>query len=143
MKLLIVLILWSATLLVYAQTVYKCTLDGKVSYGDRPCAAGANTATLEAPVAPARDPGAATSLRRQQKQADTLEKARLKREEREERDAARVSQAAAVQRKKCDKLQLNKRWADEDARRATGQASEPARLKARRAGETMALECTR
>ena len=141
MKLLIVVVMWAAALAAYAQTVYKCTVDGKVSYSDTPCPAGANAATLEAPSAPSRDPAAAGALRRQQKQADTLEKARLKREEREERDAARASQAAVIQRKKCDKLNLNKRWADEDARRATGQATEAARLRARRAGETMALEC--
>ncbi|NYE60356.1 hypothetical protein FHW58_001508 [Duganella sp. 1224] len=143
MKLLIVVVLWAATVVAYAQTVHKCTLDGKTSYGDTPCPAGAQAATLETPTAPPRDAAAAGTLRRQQKQADALEKARLKREERDERDAARASQAAAVQRKKCDKLKLNKRWADEDARRATGQATEAARLRAHRAGEAMALECPR
>jgi hypothetical protein len=143
MKLLIVVVLWAATLMAYAQTVYKCTADGKTTYGDTPCPAGAQTATLEAPAAPPRDAAAAGALRRQQKQADALEKARLKREEREERDAARDAQAAAVQRRKCDKLKLNKRWADDDARRATGQATEAARLRAQRAGEAMALECPR
>ena len=143
MKLLIVVVMWAATLLAYAQTVYKCQADGKTTYSDAPCPAGADASTLEAPAAPPRDAAAATALRRQQKQADALEKARLKREERDERDAARVSQAAAVQRKKCDKLKLNKRWADEDARRATGQATEAARLRAQRAGEAMSLECPR
>jgi hypothetical protein len=143
MKLLIVVVLWAAAMAAYAQTVYKCTVDGKVSYNDAPCPDGANAATLAAPAAPARDPAAAASLRRQQKQADTLEKARFKREERDERESASAAKAAAVQRKKCDKLKLNKRWADEDARRATGQATEAARLRAHRAGEAMALECPR
>ena len=141
MKLLIAVVLWAATLMAYAQSVYKCTADGKTTYGDTPCAAGAQASTLEAPAAPSRDATAAATLRRQQKQADALEKTRLKREEREERDAARASQAAGVQRKKCDKLKLNKRWADDDARRATGQATEAARQRAQRAGEAMALEC--
>ncbi|MYM67526.1 DUF4124 domain-containing protein [Pseudoduganella sp. FT55W] len=123
--------------------VYKCTVDGKVSYSDAPCPAGAQASTLEAPAAPSADPAAGATLRKQQKQADTLEKARLKREEREEREAASAAKAAAVQRKKCDQLQLKKRWADEDARRATGQATEAARLRAHRAGEAMALECPR
>jgi len=143
MKLLIAVVLWAATLAAYAQTVYKCTADGKTTYGDAPCPAGAQAATLDTPAAPPRDAAAAGTLRRQQKQADALEKARLKREEREERDSARASQVAAVQRKKCDKLKLNKRWADEDARRATGQATEAARLRAQRAGEAMSLECPR
>jgi hypothetical protein len=143
MKLLIMIVLWATTLVAYAQTVYKCQLQGKVSYSDIPCPTGASAATLEAPAAPPLDPAANATLRRQKKQADTLEKERLKRQDADERDAARASQVAAVQRKKCDKLKLNKRWADEDARRATGQATEAARLRARRAGEAMALECPR
>jgi hypothetical protein len=143
MKLLIVIVLWAATLAAYAQTVYKCTVDGKVSYSDAPCPAGAGVATLAAPAVPRADPTIARDLKRQQKQADTLEKARQKREDRDERESARAAQAANVQRKKCDKLKLNKRWADDDARRATGQATEAARLRAQRAGEAMALECPR
>nr|WP_315261097.1 DUF4124 domain-containing protein [uncultured Duganella sp.] len=143
MKLLMIVMLWAAAAVAHAQSVYKCTVDGKVSYSDTPCPAGAQAATLEAPAAPKTDPAAARDLKRQQKQAGTLEKARLKQQERDDRDAARAAQAAAVQRKKCDKLKLNKRWADEDARRATGQASEAARLRAHRAGEAMALECPR
>lgn len=123
--------------------VYKCTVDGKVSYSDVPCAASATASTIETPAAPPPDPAANAVLRGQQKQADTLQKARLKREEREERDAARAAKDAAVQRKKCDQLKLKKRWADEDARRATGTATEAARLRAHRAGEAMALECPR
>ncbi|HEX5341335.1 MAG TPA: DUF4124 domain-containing protein [Duganella sp.] len=126
-----------------AGAVYKCTADGKVSYSDVPCAASATATTLEAPAAPSADPAAGAELRRQQKQADTLQKARLKREEREDRESARAAKDAAVQRKKCDQLKLKKRWADEDARRATGPATEAARLRAHRAGEAMALECPR
>jgi len=125
-----------------AGAVYKCTVDGKISYSDAPCAAGASV-VLEAPAAPAADPAAGAALRHQQKQADALQKSRLKREEREERDAARAAKDAAVQRKKCDQLRLKKRWADEDARRATGSATEAARLRAHRAGEAMSLECPR
>jgi len=143
MKLLIVVVLWAAAMAAYAQSVYKCTVDGKVSYSDAPCPAGAQAATLDAPAAPKADPAAVRDLKRQQKQASALEKARLKQQERDERESARAAQVAAVQRKKCDKLKLNKRWADEDARRATGQATEAARLRAHRAGEAMALECPR
>lgn len=82
-------------------------------------------------------------LRRQQKQAAALQTAREKREQRDDRDAARAAQLAAVQRGKCNKLKLNRQWADEDARRATGNATEAARLRAKRAGEAMALECPR
>lgn len=143
MKSLIVVVLWAAAMAAHAQSVYKCSVNGKVSYSDTPCPAGAQAATLDTPAAPKADPAAARDLKRQQKQASSLEKARLQQQERDDRDSSRAAQAAAVQRKKCDKLKLNKRWADEDARRATGQSSEAARLRAHRAGEAMALECPR
>jgi len=143
MKWLIAVVMWSAALMAYAQTIHKCSSAGKVSYSDTPCPAGAQAATLEAAAAPAADPAAARDLKRQRKEAAVLEKDRHKREAQDERESARAGQLAAVQRKKCDKLRLNKRWADEDARRATGQASEAARLRAHRVGETMALECPR
>jgi hypothetical protein len=141
MKTCAVVVLCTATLAAHAQTVHKCTHDGKVSYSDQPCPEGtAARAVLDVPAAPAADPDAIKALRQQKKQADTLEKSRLKRQQKDEREDAAASRAA-VQRKKCAKLQLNKRWADEDARSATGKAADPARLKARRAGEAMALEC--
>ncbi len=142
MKTAAVVALCAATLAAQAQTVHKCTLDGKVSYSDQPCPAGAGAAAvLDVPSAPAADPDAIKAVRQQKKQADSLEKSRLKRQEKDEREDAKAAQAAAVQRKKCGKLKLNKQWADEDARHATGAAVEAARLKARRAGEAMALEC--
>ena len=140
MKTVAVVVLCAAAMAAQAQTVHKCTLDGKVSYSDQPCPAGA-AAVLDVPSAPAADPDAIKAVRQQKKQADTLEKSRLKRQEKDDREDAKAAQAAAVQRKKCGKLKLNKQWADEDARSATGAAANAARLKARRAGEAMALEC--
>ena len=138
-------VLCAATLTAHAQTMYKCTTDGKISYGDTPCAAGAAASTLEAPPAPApAGANAATSrdLKRLQKESASLEKARLLREEKEERASDRAAQAAAVQRKKCGKLKLNKQWADEDVRRAATITNiDNAKLRAKRAGETLALEC--
>jgi hypothetical protein len=142
MKTCAAVVLSLAALAAQAQTVHKCTVDGKVSYSDQPCPASAGAkAVLDVQAAPAADPDAIKAVRQQKKQADALEKSRLKRQDKDEREDARAAQAAAVQRKKCGKLKLNKQWADEDARRATGGAAEAARLKAKRAGEAMALEC--
>jgi type IV secretory pathway VirB10-like protein len=141
MKTLFAAMLWASATAASAQTIHKCTHDGKVSYSDTPCPAGASSAILDTPVAPPANPAAAAALRSQRKEAGALANARRQREEREARDDARAAQAAAQQRRKCDKLQLQKRWADDDARRAAGQASEAARLRAQRAGEAMALEC--
>jgi hypothetical protein len=142
MKTVAAIMLCAVAMAAQAQTVHKCTLDGKVSYSDQPCPAGAGAAAvLDVQASPAADPDAIKAVRQQKKQADSLEKSRLKRQEKDDREDAKAAQAAAVQRKKCGKLKLSKQWADEDARHATGAAVEAARLKARRAGEAMALEC--
>ena len=130
------------------QTVYKCTQDGKVSYGDAPCpgsaAAGTTTAaTLAVPLAPAPDPNTAATLKRQHSQADALEKARHQREAKDTRDMDRAAQAAEARQKKCAKLKLNKRWADDDVKSAGIARLEQAQLKAKRAADTLALECPR
>jgi type IV secretory pathway VirB10-like protein len=128
----------------YAQDIHKCTIDGKISYSDRPCPAASTAASiLNAPVAPPPDPRAATSLARARKEAQALEKARLARDDKEERASAKAAQAARVQRRKCDKLRLNRQWADDDVRRATAATIDRARIKAQRAADTFAVECGR
>ena len=135
-------LLCASTLAVQAQSVYKCTVDGKVGYSDMPCPANAASATtLAVPSAPAANPAAAGDLARQRKEAAALEKARHQREDKDARAADKLAQAAAVQRKKCGKLQLNKQWADDDVRRASIPSLDNAKLRAKRAGDTLALEC--
>jgi len=135
-------LLCAAALAAQAQSVHKCTADGKVSYSDKPCpSAAASATTLTVPAAPPADPAAAADLARQKKQAAALEKARHRREDQDDRAAEKAAQAAAVQRKKCGKLKLNKQWADEDVRSASVAKLDSAKLRAKRAGETLALEC--
>jgi hypothetical protein len=144
MKSYAAIVLLFTGLTAQAQSVHKCTVDGKVSYSDQPCPDhAAARAVLNVQAAPTADPDAIKALRQQKKQADSLEKSRLKQQEKDQREDASAARAAAVQRKRCGKLKLSKQWADEDARRATGAAVEPSRLKAKRAGEAMALECPR
>ncbi|MQA18740.1 DUF4124 domain-containing protein [Rugamonas rivuli] len=132
----------AAALTAQAQSVHKCTVDGKVSYSDTPCpSAAASATTLAVPAAPPADPVAAADLARQKKQAAALEKARHRREDQDDRAAEKAAQAAAVQRKKCGKLKLNKQWADEDVRRASVAKLDNAKLRAKRAAEALALEC--
>jgi hypothetical protein len=131
-----------------AQTVYKCSADGKTSYSDRPCAHGASKPMP--PVSSSTSAGipAADTMGPQGGDARTLlelEKARIAREKtaaREEREQARLARTAHARRQKCDKLRLRRKWAEEDlARTAHGQAHEAARIKARRQAETLAVEC--
>ncbi|MBP1202042.1 hypothetical protein JOD97_000056 [Duganella sp. 1411] len=134
-------VLCAAAFAAQAQSVYKCTLDGKVSYSDMPCPAGAAASPM--PAVPATPAGAAASadLLRMQTESAALRKARQKTEEREALEAERAARRAAAQRKRCAKLALAKQWADEDARGASPANLAKARLRAKRAGESLAVEC--
>jgi len=134
-------VLCAAAFAAQAQSVYKCTLDGKVSYSDMPCPADAASSPM--PAVPATPAGAAASadLLRMQTESAALRKTRQKAEEREALEAERAARRAAAQRKRCAKLALAKQWADEDARGASPANLAKARLRAKRAGESLAVEC--
>lgn len=123
-----------------AQTIYKCTVDGKPAYGDRPCTAGAVT-ELAMPPAPAPDPETAARLARQRVMAMHPSERELREERAAERELQRVRRAAASQRIKCDRLRLRHQWTQEDVRRAGSRASTAILTKARRQAELIALEC--
>nr|WP_229508040.1 DUF4124 domain-containing protein [Massilia sp. Dwa41.01b] len=80
-----------------AQTVYKCTSDGKVSYGERPCAAG-TTAVVPSPT-PGDPAAAAARLARQKavlEEVDKQEQVRLVRLEKEMRERLKMQRADAA-----------------------------------------------
>jgi hypothetical protein len=130
-----VLLLALFPLAAHAQ-VYKCTQDGKVTYSEAPCAG--NGTVLDTPAATQRDE---RELARLKREAASLEKQRRVKEAREDRADAQAAQAAARHREKCDKLMLERRWAEQDARNAQPQAAEAAQRKARRAAERHAAGC--
>ena len=122
-----------------AQSIYKCMLDGKTSYGETPCPTG-NSVVLPAPATPERS-GLDQPARLRQ-QAEQLTKQRHQREAREEQAQQRADRIAARQRERCTSLKLHKQWADEDAARAVrGRNAGQAALKARRAGQKLAMAC--
>lgn len=126
-----------------AQAIYKCSDGGKISYGDRPCAAGTAT-RLPPPAAGVTPPEASAVATRDARTLLELEKLRIAREkqsEAEERRQDKLARAAQARRKTCAKLRLRHKWAEEDAARGQGKAREAALLKARRQRETMAVEC--
>ena len=139
MKLLPLLLLAMA-LPAGAQALHKCTIDGKVSYSQQPCEKGVGS-TIAVPAAPPPDPAAAADLKRQAREAEKLASERRKREAREEREQLAEARAVASHNKKCKKLQMQQKWAEEDARGATLQNTERAKQKARRAAESYQLEC--
>ncbi len=128
-----------------AQTIYKCTVNGKISYGEAPCGAGAAQQQLAAPLlppAPVAHPERNAKLRQD---AEQLAQQRHRREAREEQAQQRADKKADRQRQKCDSLKLHRKWAAEDAAhdKNAGKDSARATLKARRADEKLALECSR
>jgi hypothetical protein len=139
MKLLPLLLL-SAALPVGAQALHKCNVDGKVSYSHQPCEKGV-ASVIAVPAAPRPDAAAAAELKRQEREANRLASQRRKREAREEREELAEARAVASHNKKCKKLKLQQKWAEEDSRGASLQNTERASQKARRAAETYQLEC--
>ncbi|MGK5078817.1 DUF4124 domain-containing protein [Janthinobacterium sp. HLX7-2] len=121
-----------------AQGVYKCVQDGQTSYSEAPCTGG-QLQILEVPsAAPVVDKGAAT---RQDRVASQLEAARKKREQREDQARERAAKQVEARDKHCAKLRLDQKWAAQDAVGAGDKTRDAAQLKARRAGERLAVEC--
>lgn len=144
---IILLTLLCASAVQAAQPVYKCRIDGKPSYSDRPCP-GAQGETLPPPAAgiPVGDStGVATTDSRLLLE---LEKARTERArqeaivKREQRAQAREGRVTVRQVQHCDKLRLQHKWLEEDLAHArTPAQQEAARVKLKRQHEAMAVEC--
>jgi hypothetical protein len=124
----------------HAQTVHKCTVDGKVTYTEQPCQAG-TAAVIAVPEAPAANPEAAAELKRMRKEANTLERERHKREALDDRAQQQAARAAQARNKQCAKLRLEKKWADDDVRGALVHNLDRAKTRAQRAADRLALEC--
>jgi hypothetical protein len=125
--------------LATAGAVYKCHDGAHVSYADQPCP-GAG-APLALPPAPQPDPVQAARLAAARTALAAIDGARAVQAERDAHEFERTARAALALRKRCDKLRLQARWADEDLARSTDAAKAVARTKARRMSETLAVEC--
>ena len=125
---------------VAAGTIYKCTVNGKVSYGDQPCSAG-TAAELAVRAAPPPDKGAADKLASDKLRLAALENDRAALDMREERERQRAAKASGALRQKCERLRLKQKWMEEDLRGLRGEALASARLKAQRQAEVLAVEC--
>jgi hypothetical protein len=127
-----------AALPVQAQT-YKCTDGDRTAYSEAPCGRGQQT-VLPKPDAPATKPEAAP-LQRLQDESARLQRERQTREAREDREDAARARQAAKRRDRCAKLELDRKWAEDDMRRASHHTADAARLQARRAAERHAAAC--
>ena len=110
-----------------------------MSYADRPCA-GAG-APLALPPTPTPDPVQATRLAAARATLAAIDRSRAAQAERDAHEFESATRAALALRKRCDRLRLQARWADEDLARSTDDAKAVARIKARRQADTLAVEC--
>jgi hypothetical protein len=132
-----------------AQGVFKCMIEGKIEYRDRPCP-GTDGVQLKVLAAPAAMASVDTAKRDREAQLE-LEKLRATQELRAERQRAslerlaraeaRDQRAADAQRKRCEKLRLKQKWASEDRARLSGHSAGTADIRARRQAEELAVEC--
>lgn len=121
-----------------AQDIYKCAKDGQTSYSATPCTGG-QLQILEVPSPPpVVDKGAAT---RQERVASQLEAARKKQENLADQARERAAKQKEIHDKHCAQLRLEQKWAAQDAVGAGDRNRDAAQLKARRAGERLAVEC--
>lgn len=122
-----------------AQTLYKCSVDGKITYSGKPCAG--TVTQIEVPPAPTPNPEAAKDLARDKTLSAKLQKERQAREAQQQRDDDVLDRTSGARAQRCAKLRLQKKWADEAAGKAAVANQEAAREKARKQAEAMALEC--
>lgn len=129
-----------------ALAIYKCEAGGKVSYSDAPCRDGKSRrledATWDMPSAPDVE-SAKSRAAREKNEVKQIEKARQQQEAQEEKDRQKLARTDAGKRKRCADLALQQKWAEEDARGATGKSAEKARLAALRKGEKFKMECSK
>ncbi len=142
---------WAALLLACAQsaaaTTYRCEVDGRVTYGDRPCAVGTQaTVTTADPVEPADRAAAAARLRQDQAAVAKAERDRERERQQDLRAATLARQRdsdIAKHSRACAKLFRRARDAH-DAFDLAGPRDQPkARLKAQRADQDFAALCKR
>lgn len=121
-----------------AQELYKCTVNGKVTYSVAACKEGTMKA-IPVPPAPKPDPNRGDALKREQAALAALQQARAEREAKEQRAEQQSSTAARTER--CAKLRAEKQVADENASRGPGFNRANLRNKADQIGEVLAAEC--
>ena len=121
-----------------AQSMYKCTVNGKITYTGAPCTSG-QMKVVAVPEAPEADPGRERSLRREESALNKLEKARAARESNEVVGLNQNTLASNDAR--CAKLRREVQLATQNAERAPGFKKASMRETAARMGEAVKAEC--
>jgi hypothetical protein len=120
------------------QSLYKCTVKGKITYSGAPCKEGEEKA-IDVPPVPEVDTKLAAERERQKVALTSLENARSEREKLERKQQG--ERGVAVNEQRCAKLRQDQQTAEENANSAPGKLKASLREKALRMGEALAQEC--
>ena len=123
---------------------YKCMVDGRTAYGDRPCQAGKQaTLAVDASTPPTADRLAAdVRLFDDRRTLAVLQRERLERE-RVPQATTRADAGRARQARDCAKLTLRAKRAREDYEHAGPREQLQKQVRLRRADEDRAASCSR
>lgn len=126
-----------------ALAVYKCEVQGKVLYGDGPCADGKVTVidTTSSRVSETLANEGAQRSRREREILKHLQSSRQKDEAAENKARQKRVRAQEALQKKCRSLAMKLTWSEEDAAEASGKSAEKARRSAQRHREKYRAEC--
>jgi hypothetical protein len=140
LRLISLLLLCSLSFGASAQKLYKCRVEGKLTYSGAPCK-GVPSTPVEVPDAPKPDPAVAAELKREEATLAKLEKERKTREAQDKRFAASDERLASVRRDRCEKLRLQKKLADEEVTASAGAETQALKERAMRVAEYVQAEC--
>ncbi len=105
---LTILALGTLCVAAHADSIYKCTAGGKITYSSEPCTAGRATALESTPPAAGADADAAATLKRQKAVLAALQKERAGSEAQQAQaahNAARINRSAATRQANCARVQ--------------------------------------
>jgi hypothetical protein len=138
-------VLFTSLICSPAFAIFKCEAGGKITYSDAPCQGEVSSELRAVPAIPAADQKRA----RDKAQADKAALARIEgaRQKDEVRNAYAVAQAgkmSAAHKKKCDALEQQVKWREDDLRHAEKPKSiERSKRSLQRARDKYHLDCGR
>jgi len=127
-----------------AQPLYKCSVDGTVTYSSEKCK-GKTLGEITPPEPRKPKPGPAAELERDKAMLAKLEKERLVRDARDEPSTSAeksepIEVLSAAQRR-CARLRLDRKLADQKLTEASDADRDQLRQDAQRKGDVLASEC--
>jgi hypothetical protein len=126
-----------------AGQMYKCTVNGKVTYSDKPCETGVAETKVGVYVPPT-DYGAMHIKNRQKALANQIDREKQQEEyeaDRAARNRSYRAQQEAMDKERCVAMRASLRAREDQVRRQGGTDGEAARMQVRRQGEALAQQC--